>query len=162
MKGYIYKIKCLETNEIYIGCSTIKLIDRIRTHLNSKSCISRNIINRNNYIITKLLNINCDDINILRLYESIYILIFRKYFKCINNQLSYRTKNMIKDYQKKYYNDNIEIIKKQRKEYTITYNQKKKNYILRKCCCRLCKKEMMVCNLKRHLNYCSKKNLIRY
>jgi hypothetical protein len=156
MKGYIYKIKCLETNEIYIGCSTINFKDRIRTHLNNKSCISRNIINRNNYKITKLLNINCNDINILRLYESIYILIFRKYFKCINTQLSYRTKNMIKYYQKNYYKNNIEKIKKNQKQYTIIYNQKNKNKILRKCSCRLCKKEMMVSNLKRHLNYCRK------
>jgi len=87
MIGIIYKLKCLETDEFYIG-STFNINERIDNHkrIIHSSSSSKHIIKRNNYKFTILQIIETDNKKSLQLYENLYILIGWKTSKCINNK----------------------------------------------------------------------------
>jgi len=94
MIGIIYKIKCLETGEFYIG-SSFNINLRFSNHLSNKNdCKSKPIIERNNYKFSILQCIETININSLHLYENLYILIGWKTKLCINSKIAYRTKNI--------------------------------------------------------------------
>jgi hypothetical protein len=107
MKGIIYDIKCNETNEIYIGSTIKSLKERIRQHINHRVCVSKQIIERNNYSVNILEEIEFIDIKELRIKEQFYI----NSVVCINKRTAYildedEEKRIIKykEYQKKYRN----------------------------------------------------------
>jgi hypothetical protein len=79
MIGYIYKIKCNITNEIYIG-STINYKDRIKQHkdINNSTSSSKNIIEKNNYNFYILEKKEFPNNLSLKLLENLYIIIKRK------------------------------------------------------------------------------------
>ena len=50
--GKIYKIVCYDTGEVYVGSTTLRLEDRLKSHLSKHSrCCSKQIIERDNYYI---------------------------------------------------------------------------------------------------------------
>jgi len=106
--GYIYKLFCLDTREMYIG-STTNLKNRINSH-QKKDCVSKQIINRGNYIFLILQEgyyINHDH---LLAIEDSYI----QKLPCINTKRAFTTDN---EYSKNFYWNNLELAKKRMKEY---------------------------------------------
>lgn len=120
MKGFIYEIKCNETNEIYIG-STIQTIKaRMNQHRQIKRCASKQIIERNNYVVNILEEVEFIDINDLRIKEQYYI----DTTTCINKMKAFYTvedkelnKIKNKDKIKEYYEVNKNKILEYKKQY---------------------------------------------
>ncbi len=122
MKGIVYEIKCNQTNEIYIGSTSKNLKVRMRLHVLSKGCVSKQIIERNNYSVNVLEEIEFMDIKELRMKEQIYI----NNVVCINKRTAYmfdedaeKRKEKKKKYQKEYRNKH----KDDQKEYMALYHQ---------------------------------------
>jgi len=104
--GYIYKLYCMDTGECYFG-STTNIKKRIYKHRNTANdCISKNIIERNNYIFLILQEGKYINKNHLIAIEDNYI----QKLDCINLQRSFSNDN---DYYKK----NKEKIKELNKKY---------------------------------------------
>ena len=147
MKGYIYKIKCLETNECYYG-STTNFIKRKSAHINYKNydnrdCISSKIIDRNNYTIDIIEEIDIDNKEELLNREQYYI----DNFDNINIRKSIRTIDDIRQQNRNnYYRYREEYCKKVNE-----YRRNNKDFVDRKVCCILCRKELLYRGLKRHI-----------
>jgi hypothetical protein len=144
--GFVYMIKCNITNQCYVGSSMQKnKNDRLISHKGKNNkCVSKQIINRNNYeyiIIEDILDI---DKKQLIIKEQKYI----DKYDCINKQRAYRTKEQAeqdkreynkqynkndkrKEYIKEYHQNNKEKIKKYKKEYDFfkKYNDVIADYI---------------------------------
>lgn len=130
MIGIIYKIKCLETNEFYIG-STNDLCRRKRQHKLLRYS-SKEIIKRNNYKFIILEKKEFTNNLSLRLLENLYILFAWKTNRCLNERLSY-TSDTIKSfkstiYKKQYYIINKNKSKKYRNDNKEIINQRSRNY----------------------------------
>jgi hypothetical protein len=172
MIGYIYKIKCNITNEIYIG-STINYKDRIKQHkdINNSTSSSKNIIEKNNYNFYILEKKEFPNNLSLKLLENLYIIIGKKYCKCINRCLAYSPLSYRIHYKKMYYKNNkysnltqdqkdkIKISsKKYHKKNRESNNKKSRERWIknieshnRKVCCKFCKKEMLYRSLNIHI-----------
>ena len=61
-QGKIYKLVCNITNEIYYGSTIQTLEKRLISHKTRKSCVSRNIINRDNYKIELIKDYPCNNL----------------------------------------------------------------------------------------------------
>ena len=72
-EGKIYKIVCNITNEIYYGSTIQTLEKRLISHKTRKSCVSRNIINRDNYKIELIKDYPCNSRYELEKEEGKYI-----------------------------------------------------------------------------------------
>jgi hypothetical protein len=73
--GKIYKIVCNETGEIYYGSTIQKyLSSRMNEHRCKKNCVSRQILDRNNYYYELVENYSCNNVYELRLREKWYML----------------------------------------------------------------------------------------
>ena len=121
MKGIIYEIKCNETNEIYIGSTTQLIKQRINEHKHKKTCRSNQIIERNNYVVNILEELEFIDIKELRIREQNYI----DTIICINKFKAFYTDEDKKERQinkKIYYQKN----KDKKKEYQKEYREKNK------------------------------------
>ena len=116
MKGYIYKIKCNITNEIYIGSSITINNQRLYKHKNYHStCKSKDIIDRGDYIFKKIDIRDFPNTLSLKLIENLYILICRKYCKCINKKIAYSTPSYRKQYIINWHkNKNYNLTKKEK------------------------------------------------
>lgn len=125
MKGIIYEIKCNETNEIYIGSTTQSIKQRMKTHRRDNICISKQIIERNNYSVNILEELEFIDIKDLRIREQYYI----DTTICINKINSYRSYEESLEYQKEYYEINKNEIKDKMKEYHEANKDKIKEYM---------------------------------
>jgi len=126
--GIVYMIKCNITNECYIGSSMQKNKNqRLGEHkYKNNTCVSKQIINRNNYEYIILEDILDIDKKELLIKEQEYM---DKYV-CINKQRAYITEEQKKEYKKEY--DKINIKRKQykkdyHKEYRKTDKYKKYN-----------------------------------
>ena len=120
--GFIYLIKCNITNECYVGSSMCKnKKDRLYNHKSKcNTCVSKQIINRNDYeyiIIEDILDIDKKE---LIIKEQEYI----DKYNCINKQRSYTTKEQAEQDKREY---NKEYIKEYMKEYR--QNNKRKEYM---------------------------------
>jgi hypothetical protein len=127
MKGIIYEIKCNETNEIYIGSTTQFINQRISEHKYKTNCVSKQIIERNNYSINILEEIEIIDIKELRIKEQNYI----DTTICINKMKAFYTdtdKNLSKINKKIYYQKNKEKLKEYKKQYYQKNKDKIKQY----------------------------------
>jgi len=119
--GYIYKLYCMDTGECYFG-STTNIKKRIYKHRNTTNdCISKNIIERNNYIFLILQEGKYINKNHLIAIEDNYI----QKLDCINLNRSFTTTNESyllyakknKEKRKKYWEKNKDIIREKQKEY---------------------------------------------
>jgi len=135
-EGKIYKIVCNVTGEVYIGSTCMPtLAKRLAEHRNGfkrwkegknkKHTRSFQIIERGDYSIVLIENVNCDTKEELLRRERFHIEINT----CINKQIPLRT-------NAEYYLDNKEHIKEYRlknkehiKEYDKEYNLKNKEHI---------------------------------
>tara|TARA_E500000318_G_scaffold105612_1_gene112691 strand:+ start:362 stop:907 length:546 start_codon:yes stop_codon:yes gene_type:complete len=170
VNGKIYKIVCNETGKVYYGSTIKKLKYRINNHINERTCESKQIINRNNYYYELIENYSCNNEYELKSRERWYI----ENNDCINKVIPIRTKEEIKEYQKKWYEDNKEKVNDRKrnwyeknKEKILEYhkelyhknkekiNEKMKEKIL----CDICGSIVSRRNLKRH--QLQKKCLIR-
>jgi len=113
-QGKIYKIMCNISNEIYIGSTILELNIRLDRHKSRRSCICRQIIERDNYKIELIKDYPCNSKWELEEEEKKYIL----ENKCINKFIPNRTK-------KEYYEDNKEHTQEYQKQYYIN-NKKEK------------------------------------
>lgn len=114
MKGIIYEIKCNETNEIYIGSTTRPIKERIRKHIRNDNCCSMQILERNNYSVNILEELEFIDTKELRIREQNYI----DTIICINKIKAYRSdEEKLKGYERDKYKKN---------EYNKQYYQKNK------------------------------------
>jgi len=144
--GKIYKIVCNITDEIYYGSTIKTLKERLRLHkVDNNSCISRNIIVRDNYKIELIKEYPCNSRWELEEEEAKYII----ENKCINIKIPHRTKEewyednkeKIRENQKEWREDNKEYIKQydknkpnkqERLEYQKEYREKNKEKIREK------------------------------
>tara|TARA_Y100001972_G_C7654081_1_gene329146 strand:+ start:1143 stop:1601 length:459 start_codon:yes stop_codon:yes gene_type:complete len=97
----IYKLVDNTNNNFYIGSTINSINNRLYKHKHKNLNHTKNsykIIENNNYDIIILDKMRVDDIKVLRLYESFYILIAKKYSKekCLNDALAYNNKNVYK------------------------------------------------------------------
>jgi hypothetical protein len=98
--GKIYKIVCNETNEVYYGSTIQELNKRINSHRKGKQlCLSRQIIDRNNYYYELIENYSCNNRYELNTRERWYI----ENNACINKVIPTRK-------YKEWYEDNKEKI----------------------------------------------------
>ena len=168
MNGIIYKIKCLETDEFYIG-STFNLNQRISRH-KSLRYSSREIIKRNNYKIFILDEREYSNNLSLKLIENLYILVGKKTKRCVNKYLSHNTINTFKHYQNIWRNNNKEKIinyskyhYKKRLEndenhihnHYIKYKEQKLNKMKEKIICNNCNKLFSKSSMYRHKKICN-------
>jgi len=169
MIGYIYYILDLTNADMYIG-STNNIENRKRQHKQNKfnKCISKKIIENNNYIFEILEQNDFKDKNELHKREQYYI----DNNKCINKLASFRSgdyrkqykyeynkSNKMKEYYKNWNEENKEKQIEYKKNYRINNKDKTKNYyeknkhnFYRRVCCIKCKKELNLHSLKRHNN----------
>jgi hypothetical protein len=134
-RGKIYKIVCNETGEIYYG-STIKSIhSRIKCHICKKKCVSKQIINRNNYYYELVEDYSCNNIYELETRERWYI----ENYDCINKQIPTRTRQ-------EWYENNRDRLLEQRK----SYYQQNQEKILEKTTCNICGRLIQKRTLKQH------------
>ena len=168
MIGYIYYILDLTNANMYIG-STNNIENRIRQHKQNKfnKCISKQIIDNNNYIF-EIFEENEFDTKEDRLKrEQFYI----DNNDCINNVAAFRSdeyrkqykyeynkSDKMREYYKNWTNENKDYISNKKKEYreknkdkTKDYYEKNKHIFYRKVCCIKCKKELNLHSLKRHI-----------
>jgi hypothetical protein len=85
--GKIYRIVCNETGEQYIGSTTQSLALRLGQHKCHCNCISRQILERNNYAIVLIEEYPCENKEQLCRRERHYI----ETMECINIQIPTRT-----------------------------------------------------------------------
>tara|TARA_Y100001972_G_C7644865_1_gene324031 strand:- start:1015 stop:1476 length:462 start_codon:yes stop_codon:yes gene_type:complete len=147
MIGYIYKITCNITNETYYG-STTQLLDKrkYRHTCKNNSYSSKQIIDRGDWNMIEVEKIEFNDKKELLFREQYYI----DNFDCINIKNAILTEEQKKEYNIRTTNEwnknNRDRMLNNKKEYYI----KNKNYFNRKCCCIICKEELLVKGLKRH------------
>ena len=105
--GKIYQIVCNDTGEVYIGSTVTSLERRLSTHkAPTSTCCSKQIIDRNNYYIELLETYPCNNEFELNRKEGEY----QRAIECINHNIAGRT-------YKEYYQNNKEVIIKQKHEY---------------------------------------------
>lgn len=134
--GLIYEIVCNETYERYVG-STFEptVARRIAGHKFTKTCMSRQIIDRNNYSYGLLETVLVNTRDELRMYE-------RKWYDaldCINRARPYVTKTEYSKaqvernniYNQKYPERKKEYDKKYKEEHKEYYKEYKKAYYLK-------------------------------
>ena len=130
----IYKLVDKSNGNFYIGSTINTIKNRLHKHINKElnhTKSSHKIIENNDYEMIILDKMRVDDLKILRLYESFYILIAKKFCKerCLNNSLAYNNRNV------------YEIVRK------------------RKFICPNCNKEMKFYSYRKHkLSYCKSTN----
>jgi len=132
MIGYIYKLECEKTKNIYYG-STFDIKKRQNKKWDNTSC--KNFINPKLEIIKK---INVNNKKELLLIENEYIL----NNNCINKNVAIQTKETYKNYHKNYRLNNINSIHNNEEKY------RKKNLIPIKC--NLCDCLTSKIHIKRH------------
>ena len=116
-QGKIYQIRCLETNEVYIGSTITSLNTRLSHHKYSLDCRSKSIIERGNYMIELIEDYPCNTKEELLWRERYYF----EHRECVN---IYRP--ITNDIEKKiYYEEN----KEQRKIYREEHKEQRKIYI---------------------------------
>ena len=123
MKGFVYVIKCNETNEIYIGSTIKSLKDRMRIHIQNQNCISKQIINRNNYQVNILEHIDCNELKDLRIRERFY---YDK-VKCINQIKPFSSIEEKKESYKLYQKQYRDMHKEKAKEYNQQYREQNRD-----------------------------------
>ncbi len=112
MGGIVYFIKCLETQEVYIGSTKRKLNIRMNDHKSHFNCKSRQIIDRGNYFYDTLEVVEDDEDILIR--EQYYINTMKN---CINANRAYITPEQKLEYDRQYYQDNRDKIIEKNKEY---------------------------------------------
>jgi len=123
------------TGKQYIGSTTQQLCQRMSKHkadLNTKNCMSRYVLENNNYIIELLELYPCNNVDELTKREQYYI----DSVDCINKNKAWLTEEQKQNYGKYYYNENREqMLQKKAKKC--------------QCCCGL---EYTYAHKSRHLN----------
>lgn len=125
-KGIVYRIDCCETGECYIGSSFKTIHRRMQNHeCVNNSCISREIINRNNYVSAVICEVYVVDKLHLRQLEQLAM----NAIPCINKRKAFRSEEQRKEQHRKdnhkYYENNKDKVKDKIKE----YQQKNKDKI---------------------------------
>ena len=115
--GFVYLIKCNISGECYIGSSMCKnKKHRLSCHKGKyNECVSKQIIDKNDYQYIILEDILDIDKKQLRIKEQEYIDIY----DCINKRKSYRTEEQEKQYKKQY--NKTDKRKQYKKEYMKEY-----------------------------------------
>jgi len=143
INGWIYKLFCMDTREMYIGSTTnLKIRKYDHKHKQKKATVATQIINRKNYIFLILQEGKYINLDHLKAIEDNYI----EKLPCINYIRIYtiRKKNPNKP-TKNYY---VKKPKKDLSQTKININKRiKKN-------CEFCKKTMSSNNISRHLITC--------
>lgn len=97
----IYKLVDNSNGNFYIGSTINSINNRLWKHKSIKQNNTKNsydIIKNNNYEMIILDIMRVDDIKVLRLYESFYILIAKRFCKerCLNYSIAYNNPNVYK------------------------------------------------------------------
>tara|TARA_R110002049_G_C8946341_1_gene545496 strand:- start:271 stop:783 length:513 start_codon:yes stop_codon:yes gene_type:complete len=152
-KGKIYSIQCLETDEVYYGSTTMSLSKRISKHKTDTHCVSRKIIDRNNYQEELIEEYPCNSKTELEARESYFI----RNNLCINKKIPDRTKReyrqdnkvYIAQHRKEYNEANKEKLLKEHREYYQENKEKIKAQKLTKIKCE-CGCEITINHIARH------------
>lgn len=112
----IYEIRCNETDEVYIGKTTKTLKERLSKHKYSDSCTSKQIILREDYVMSEIDKCDTEEESIF--LESYYI---RNTDNCINRNIPGRTKQ-------EWYEENKDEILERYKIYSEQNKEKRKEY----------------------------------
>ena len=86
-KGKIYKIECHTTGLIYIGSTTATLKRRLSNHKCSRTPISNQVLENNNYEIILIENYPCQNKTELLTKEGKY----QKEINCVNKKIAGQT-----------------------------------------------------------------------
>jgi hypothetical protein len=103
--GIVYAIRCRETGEVYVGSTKLTLNKRMSVHY-SHNCVSKQIMERGNYIVEILEEV--EDVEQLRWRELHYV---DTLDKCINIRKPIVSENYKSEYNKQYAKDNADVIK---------------------------------------------------
>ena len=153
----IYMLYDNTNGNVYYGSTTLTLNKRLSRHKKqNNSCISKEIIDNNDYIIKEIETIYYIHFDKVLWRERWYI---QKY-PCINERLPIQTYEERKEQKKKYNKEHKEQIKEYKKDYDKEHKEKKKKYqkeyrelnkdkILEKIKCE-CGAVITKCNLIRH------------
>jgi len=126
--GKIYKITCLETDEVYYGSTTQELSRRVRKGSYNTSCKAYNIIKRNNYQEEIVEEYPCDNKIELETRERWWI----ENNLCVNKVIPTQTKS-------EYYESNKEKKIEDQKQY------QKDNYETSRSSIKKWQEEEMIC-----------------
>jgi hypothetical protein len=117
----IYRIVCDTTGKQYIGSTTIPLSARLaqhkKTYKTTKNCLSREVLENNNFQIILIEDFPCDRREILLQRERVYI----ETMDCVNKNIPLRTKE-------EWYQDNKERIIEKQLEWNNKNREKLREY----------------------------------
>lgn len=145
--GYIYKLFCLDTGEMYFG-STTNLKKRKSQHTEKDNkCVSKQIINRNNYIFIILQEGKYINLDHLKAIENSYI----EKLPCINLLRSFSCVNESakRTYDKNKYNPEFKLKK-------CNYYKNNREKLVEKLPCKFCAKNISKPYMPRHVKICKK------
>ena len=151
--GKIYKLKCLNTDKVYYGSTTLNLRLRLAQHKyhyklykegKHHYCSSYEIIEGGNYKLILVENYRCLEPYQLKQIEQVYI----DKYPCVNMRQSRRTKEDNRIYSRKIYN--TERGKQYKKQYYQMNKEKIKKYSLEQYKKR---KALKINSLSRYKNY---------
>jgi len=121
-KGKIYKIVCHETDEVYYGSTIYKyLSSRLAKHKSTRTCKSKQIIDRGNYSIILVENYPCENRTQLETKERYYI----ENNVCINKYIPTRTqqeycldnRDRVREIKKKWNENNRDRVRETQKKW---------------------------------------------
>lgn len=133
--GKIYKLWTYESDDIYIGSTTQLLCQRLSGHKLKKDCTSSVLFEKSNNVMIELIEeYPCENKEKLNKREGELI----RELNCVNKIIPGRTK---REYNKQYYQDNLEKIQKYKKQYIKDNHDKilenKKEKITCECNCEI-------------------------
>jgi len=108
--GIVYMLCCKTTGEAYYGSTTLNWKRRLNGHRNTQNCVSKQIIERDNYEFVILEEVDEDQ---LLVREKYYITTF----PCINYKSPFTTREEKLQYDKQYYQDHKEEQLQHKKQY---------------------------------------------
>ena len=119
-KCLIYSIECLTTGDIYIGSTKLKLNKRLNAHKSKNNkCVSKEIIERDNYKMNVLEELSCENQKQLLIKEREYV----EKNSCINKQIPTNLFNG--ESQKRYKENHKELVRERQKIYDSNRDKEK-------------------------------------
>ena len=131
-KGKIYMVITENSNDIYVGSTTLTLKKRLQLHESyyrlGQYCSSQEILKQGDYKIILIKKFPCNSLNELEREEGN----FQRDLVCVNKRVAGRTGKEWyednKDKKKEYYIKNREAVLTHRKEYRIKNREAFRNY----------------------------------
>jgi len=130
----VYGIQCLTTGEMYVGCTTLLLEERMDRHVSGLNCSSKQIIKRGNYKSYEIQRLPCQTKREALTLEGEWQRTYKECFGhfLVNEKIEgvfWRDDAGVrKNYNKGYYEEHSEVIKNRSKQYREEHKEETSAY----------------------------------